>query len=95
MTLVELLVVLAILGVMAGLVGLAWQPGRWASPDRGEVATARRRALTSGRAIKVTVSNGGRVIQVIAFPDGRVLGAEPLGVNPLTGALLDAMHATH
>lgn len=94
-TLVELLVVLVILGAMAGLVGLAWQPGRWASPDRGEVARARRRALESGNVVHTSVTIGGRVVPVIAFPDGRVLGAEQLGVDPLTGASVDAMHPAH
>ncbi len=94
-TLVELLVVLAILGTMAGLVGLAWQPGVWSSLDRGEVARARRRALESGRVIKVSLSSGGSVAQVIAFPDGRVLGAEQLGVDPLTGESRDAIHPAH
>ena len=92
-TLVELLVVLAILGAMAGLVGLAWQPGRWASPDRGAVAAARRRAVESGKLVRTSATVGGRVVQVIAFPDGRVLGAEQLGVNPLTGAERDAMQS--
>ncbi len=91
----ELLVVLAILGAMAGLVGLAWQPGRWTSPDRGEVARARRRALESGRVIKVSLSSGDSVVQVIAFPDGRVVGAEQLGVDPLSGESRDAMHPAH
>jgi prepilin-type N-terminal cleavage/methylation domain-containing protein len=86
-TLVELLVVLAVLGVMAGMVGLAWQPGRWAPAAASGVpiGTARRRALESGAAVQATLTVGGRMVQVIAFPDGRMIGAEALGVNPLTG----------
>jgi len=94
MTLVELLVVLAVLGVMAGVVGLAWQPGRWELAGdrvhtRDPIATVRRRAMESGRVIKAVVTLGSREAQIIAFPDGRVVGAERFGVNPLTGEATD------
>ena len=84
MTLVELLVVLAVLGVMAGVVGLAWQPGRWELAGdrvhtRDPIATVRRRAMESGRVIKAVVTLGSREAQIIAFPDGRVVGAERFG----------------
>ena len=88
-TLVELLVVLALLGVMAGVVGLAWQPGHWLGRDgtanSEPITRVRLRALESGRVITAVVTLGGRAVPVIAFPDGRLLGAEQLGVNPLTG----------
>jgi prepilin-type N-terminal cleavage/methylation domain-containing protein len=93
-TLVELLVVLVILGVMAGVVGLAWQPGRWlggAGADSTEsLPVVRRWALQSGRPIQAVVSIRGHAIHVLAFPDGRVLGAESLQVNPLNGEVGDA-----
>jgi prepilin-type N-terminal cleavage/methylation domain-containing protein len=96
-TLVELLVVLVILGVMAGVVGLAWRPGRWLGSTGADSAESlpvvRRRALASGRTIQAIVSIGGRAIHVLAFPDGRVLGAESLQVNPLNGEVGDAQPA--
>lgn len=90
-TLLELMVVLAILGVMAGVVGLAWQPGpRQVGDARGDgIAALRRRAIQSGRAVSGVVSEGGRQTQVVALPDGRIVGVGPLGVNPLTGGRVD------
>jgi prepilin-type N-terminal cleavage/methylation domain-containing protein len=90
-TLVELLVVLAVLGVMAGVVGLAWRPGRWLggrdAANSEPIAVVRRRAMESGRLTHAVVMLGGRSVPVIAYPDGRVLGAEQLGVNRLTGEI--------
>jgi prepilin-type N-terminal cleavage/methylation domain-containing protein len=95
-TLVELLVVLAVLSIMAALVGLAPPRGRRLAGESQmsieAVAVVRSRALESGRPAGGTISIQGRSIQVLAFPDGRVLGAEELGVNPLTGAV-DALPA--
>jgi len=94
-TLVELMVVLAVLGVMAGVVGLAWQPGRWlfgghSARSTESIATVRRRAVESGKASQGVVTIRGRAVRVIALPDGRIVGAEQLGVNPLTGEAIDA-----
>ena len=86
-TLVELLVVLAMLGVMATIVGLTWRPGRWQSPESAAVpiSALRHRALRSGRALNDTATINGVLVRVIAFPDGRIVGAAHMGVNPLTG----------
>lgn len=90
-TLVELMVVLVVLGVMAGLAGLAWRPDAWTRPaaEDGGVAfavrSARARAVSSGTAVTVQVSVEGRVMQVRAMPDGRVIGAEAFGLDPLSG----------
>ena len=97
-TLVELLVVLGVLGVMAGIVGLVWQPGRWLfesdSVRKGDsIAAVRRRAVESGKASQAVLTIRGRAIRVIAFPDGRIVGAEQFGVNPLTGEAMDAKTA--
>jgi len=91
-------VVLGVLGVMAGVVGLAWQPGRWLFGDDGprsseSIAMVRRRALESGKASQALVTIRGRVVRVIAFPDGRIVGADQFGVNPLTGKAIDAKTA--
>jgi prepilin-type N-terminal cleavage/methylation domain-containing protein len=92
-TLLELLVVLAILGVMAGLVGLTWRPDQWTGrpPELGSVAAsiaaARHQALRTGRPVTLSVAGGLDSVPIIALPDGRVIGAERLGVDPLSGAL--------
>ena len=96
----ELMVVVAVLGVMAGVVGLAWRPGRWLfGGDRTRstesIAIVRRRAVDSGRASQAVITIDGRAVQVVAFPDGRLVGVEPFGVNPLTGEAVDAKTPAH
>jgi prepilin-type N-terminal cleavage/methylation domain-containing protein len=90
-TLVELLVALAVLGVMAGFVAASWRPDQW-SPQRAEagsaavvVQAARHRALQTGRSVGVTIPFGQDSTRVVALPDGRVIGAEALGVDALSG----------
>ena len=56
MTLIELIVVLAILGVISSVVGLAIRDAAPAKPDSLDqaqlvIASARRRALDEGRAV--------------------------------------------
>jgi prepilin-type N-terminal cleavage/methylation domain-containing protein len=91
-TLIELLVVLALLGIMAGVVGLAWRPERWqfSNDTANPYSWLRRRAAETGRAVSDTVTIDGRVISVMALPDGRVVGSSRLRVNPLTGEVTDA-----
>lgn len=92
-TLVELLVVIVLLGMMAGVVGLAWHPGGWETTpsasgeaDTGHIiAAARRRALESGVPTTAVVTEGDRRIKVLALPDGRVVDAERFGIDPLSG----------
>lgn len=99
-TLVELLVVLVVLGVMAGVVGLAWQPGRWQiAPDSARssasIAAVQQRAVEEGRVIQAVVTIGERTVQISAFPDGRIVGAAALGVNTLTGEHVHADTLRH
>jgi prepilin-type N-terminal cleavage/methylation domain-containing protein len=92
-TLIELLVVLVILGALAGVVGLSWGADGWGGGDDGAVpgpraaiAEARRQAVATGRATTVTADTGGGAVwTVTALPDGRVLGAGALDVDPLSG----------
>jgi len=93
-TLIELLVVLTMLGIMAGIVGLNWRPGRWqpTGDTTSPIAALRRRAAQLGRAVTDTAALRGITVRVIAFPDGRIVGAARLGVNPLTGESTDAAH---
>jgi prepilin-type N-terminal cleavage/methylation domain-containing protein len=88
-TLVELMVVLALLSVMAGIVAVTWrpEPPRRSRPSgaREIVTAARLRAIESGSNVTVSVLVGEQHIDVTAHPDGRVVGASSLGFDPLTG----------
>ncbi len=82
-TLLELIVALAILGLMAGVAGVAFRAGDGLTPAAGRaarVAEARRTALESRRPVRFTLEDA----EGTAFPDGRVL-VEGGEVEPLTG----------
>ena len=81
LTLVELLVVLTILGLMTGVVGLAWR--RSLSPvDESPLMTARHQAIQSGIPTRVQLSD---TLSVVVMPDGSVIGTGALHIDPLTG----------
>lgn len=87
-TLVELVVVIAILGLAAGVAGLAFRPppSRTGPDARGPaIAGARARALATGARVTVAVDSGGSDATVTAHPDGSVLAAPALTVERLTG----------
>lgn len=90
-TMIELIVVLAILGGLGALAGLAWRghdEEAWQAPvgeETAPVESARRRALSSGAPVEITVTLGESPVLITAMPDGRVLGAEELGWDPLAG----------
>lgn len=84
-TLIELLVSLAIIGLAAGVTALA-VGGLHSTPDSRRVeALGRARALVirSGRASSISDSSG-RTIRFL--PDGRGIGP---GIDPLTGEPVD------
>lgn len=88
-TLIELIVVLALLGVMAGLTGLALGADRQPDPDRERlalVADARREALMQRHRVLFSVPlPGGHHAEALALPDGRVLADAGLDIDPLNG----------
>jgi len=88
-TLVEVIVVVAVLGLIAGMSGLAFvglRSPRDSEPVR-DLRRARAEAIRTGRPV-VTESNGApRTAHVLFLPDGRAVG---LGADPLTGAPVDA-----
>lgn len=91
-TLVELLVVVAILGVLAGVVGLTWRPETWTARETetepaAAVLAARRRAVASGAPVTLVVTAKDRTASVTALPDGRVIGGDAFGLDPLSGRL--------
>jgi prepilin-type N-terminal cleavage/methylation domain-containing protein len=88
-TLVELLVVLTILGVIAGVAGLAVRRAAptQADPRRGALAAARRLAIDSARVVSIDV--GGDTAagwRATAYPDGSVVADTGAGIDRLTGA---------
>jgi prepilin-type N-terminal cleavage/methylation domain-containing protein len=92
-TLVELMVVLALLGVVAGVAGVALQStSRVPENDALAIVTAARtEALRTGRPVTVEVRLDGRPRAVTAWPDGSVIADESLGVDRLTGRRSDAV----
>lgn len=85
-TLVELIVVLFVLGLMAGVSALALAglrpPIDWSESHR--LDQARAAAIRSGAAVSASRETG---VVIRFLPDGRAVGA---GVDPLTGEVLDA-----
>jgi prepilin-type N-terminal cleavage/methylation domain-containing protein len=88
-TLVELIVVLAIMTVMAAVVGLAAPPLRHADPDIAttRVTAARRTALASGQPVTITVVSQEHPYAVTAYPNGAVVADSALVVDRLAGVL--------
>lgn len=87
-TLVELMVVLVLLGLMAGVVGLAWHPRAAPSSEHTEwtvITQARSRALESGTTVRVHVTVAGRPVVVAALPDGSLIAPAGLSIDALTG----------
>ena len=94
-TLLELLIVLAILSIMAGVVGLSLHaaPPAHASDDAtARVNAARDSAIRLGHAVTVSVMVGSSERMATAFPDGRVVAYTTLGIDPLSGRPLHASH---
>jgi prepilin-type N-terminal cleavage/methylation domain-containing protein len=86
-TLIELIVVLAIMGIMAGVVALSFRGAGEREKDtpKTRIAAARREALEKRHAVSVTIAVGDSLRELTAFPDGRVVGDTLLGIDPLTG----------
>jgi prepilin-type N-terminal cleavage/methylation domain-containing protein len=83
-TLIELIVTLAVMGLLAGLAATSVAGLHRVKKDvRAEtLAESRRKAIRSGRPVGV-----GGLEPVLFLPDGRAVGR---GVDPLTGVILDA-----
>lgn len=88
-TLIELVVVLALLGIMSGVVGLSLRSARpLPTPNVALLAAARARdsAVQLGRAVTVVIARDSQVFDATALPDGRVIAPKDLAIDPLTGA---------
>jgi prepilin-type N-terminal cleavage/methylation domain-containing protein len=85
-TLVELVVVLAVCGILAGVVGLAMRAARpVADTPEQRLAAARREALRTGRPVTAVWTIDGKAAQATARPDGSTIADPALGVDRLTG----------
>jgi len=84
-TLVELVVVIAIIGLMAAISGVAVASLKL--PRESEQVAALRRARTaaieSGTPVRPDGNPAPRTTHLLFLPDGRALG---VGADPLTGA---------
>lgn len=91
-TLVELLVVLAVLAAVGTLATMTLRvlPASGVDTPLARIGAARRHAVTSGRPVTLHVDDSGRIRQVRVFPDGQVLGAESLGIDPTSGRIRNA-----
>jgi prepilin-type N-terminal cleavage/methylation domain-containing protein len=88
-TLVELLVVIVILGVMAGVAGLTFRTARVKPSSSeealGRIAMARRQAIATGHDVSLSVQIDTGLHAVTAHPDGRVLADSLPALDPLSG----------
>ena len=95
-TLVELLVVLAVLGVMTSVAGLAIHGAR-AVPSAEDVAldriaAARRAAIATGLDVSTVVMRNDQPGAVTAHADGRVLADSQPALDPLSGRMIPREH---
>lgn len=87
-TLVELLVVLVLMGIVAGVVGLTIHTARpltATDPITSAIATARDSAIRSGRSVTIGLNLSDAQREITARPDGRVIADSTLDIDPLTG----------
>lgn len=87
-TLVELIVTLALLGLLSGLAAATLGGWRQSEPDARArlLSRARERAIRTGMRVRLDDPHGK---SVLFLPDGRAVGE---GLDPLTGGSLDAAH---
>ena len=88
-TLVEVIVVVALLGLIVGMNGLAFVGLRAPRESNlaGELRRARREAIQTGRPVSTGGAHAPFTTHVLFLPDGRAIGS---GADALTGAPVDA-----
>lgn len=92
-TLIELTVALALLGIVGGVVGLTLHTARGApaiAPAVARIAAARREALRTGIAVTIDLAVEGAPASATALPDGSVVADDVLRIDRLTGERRDA-----
>ncbi len=88
-TLVELLVVLVLLSLVAGVVGLTIhtaKPITMTDPTLAAIAAARDSAIRTGHSVTITLEVRDAQREVTASPNGRVVADTALAIDPLNGA---------
>jgi prepilin-type N-terminal cleavage/methylation domain-containing protein len=88
-TLLELMVVLAILGCIGGVMLLASWRGDERIDGRRPVHALRAAAILGGSTVTTSMEHRGRHLLVTAFPDGIVVADAALAIEPLSGAHAD------
>lgn len=94
-TLVELMVGIVLLGIMAGVVVVAFRNaerpvGRDAT--MAQLMDARRAAVTDGKRLTIELVTNGQRHDATVLPDGRVMTYAPLALDLLSGRPDDAAH---
>jgi prepilin-type N-terminal cleavage/methylation domain-containing protein len=88
-SLIEVIITIAILGVLSSVTGLAWRKTPVSrerpNPIYAEIARARQRALLSGTPVTIRVEFQADSMDITTLPDGRVIGAERAGFDDLSG----------
>jgi prepilin-type N-terminal cleavage/methylation domain-containing protein len=87
-TLIELIVVLAIVAIMAGVATLAFRRADLTpqvEPWVSAIAAARRTAIDSDRTVSLTVRVGDTIYSATALPDGSIVADAALGIDRVTG----------
>jgi prepilin-type N-terminal cleavage/methylation domain-containing protein len=91
-TLVELLVVLAVMGIATSIAGLAFHRAHVAptaaSVMLGRIAAARREAIAAGHDVSITVVIDDGLRAVTARADGSVLADSVPALDPLSGRFI-------
>jgi prepilin-type N-terminal cleavage/methylation domain-containing protein len=96
-TLIELIVVLAIIGIVVSVSGLTMDSADrrvMVSDVRARIAHARDSALISRSPVTITLTNHDTVIVATAFPDGRVV-TNVRDIDRLTGGEVTTHDRAH
>jgi type II secretory pathway pseudopilin PulG len=96
LSLFELVVTIAVLGVVTTVVGLSWRsqpPARDTDSAAAVIAAGRRQSLHTGRSVTLHVEVNDTVHVITVAPDGRIHGGEPLGFESLAGRPLQFVGA--
>jgi len=92
-TLIELIVVLVLLSIAAGVVALAMRAAPIAHPQNAAVTRVlalRDSALRLGHPITIAVTIGGTERSATVYPDGRVVADSAIHMDLLSGRPADA-----
>ena len=86
-TLVEMIITVALIGVISAIATLAFPRDRTPQPNDPllQVARARTLAVENSRRVSVSLTIDGRPVDVLALPDGSVIADSILHVDWMSG----------